>query len=94
MIDVEREDLISLRQATKLRELRRDGRAPHIATLWRWTGSGRLESVKVGGLTLTSRQAVARMIAAANGTTPAAIAPGARRRELRGVDRELLAAGI
>ena len=59
---------LTLREATRLPQLQRDGRRPHIASLYRWVTAGargiRLESVVVGGARCTTSEAVDRWIAA------------------------------
>jgi hypothetical protein len=77
MIDLQKEAAISLTAATRLPELRRDGRPPHLATLFRWCSRGitrhgrtiRLEIVQHGGSKCTTREAIARFFAALSGET-------------------------
>src|SRR5688572_21353962 len=68
MIDYSAESAISLTQATKIIPGR-----PHISTLWRWSNSScrgvKLETFNVGARRFTTKEAVARFIAA---TTAAA----------------------
>lgn len=96
VIDPKNEDLISLGAAAKLPELRRDGKAIHLSTLWRWMADGRLEHVRVGGRTLTSREAVSRMLAQCNPGQPQLAVPSPRQREkqLRDAEARLAKAGI
>lgn len=67
MIDIERETLISLQAATELPFLQRKGRPPSFVTLVNWSKRGvrgiRLEVLRLGGTTMTSREAVKRFIA-------------------------------
>ena len=46
------------------------GQPPHISTVWRWISKGvdgvTLESVRVGGLRYTTKEAISRFIAAQN----------------------------
>ncbi|HEY2588012.1 MAG TPA: DUF1580 domain-containing protein [Tepidisphaeraceae bacterium] len=93
MIDVEREELISLKQACKLPELKRDGRGPHYCTLHRWIAAGKLETVVVGGLRMTSRAAIRRMIARDNPGIPTT-SPRERQKQIRDAERRLAMAGV
>ena len=97
MVDIFREQLLTLTQATK--EL--PGR-PNVATLWRWRTSGcrgvRLETVMVGGKRMVSREALQRFVEA---TTAAAdgvqVKPQTNRSRAKSIDdakKELAAAGI
>jgi hypothetical protein len=66
MIDLEIEKPISLREATKLRPLQKNGRPPHISALYRWCHGGCrgivLESIVIGGSRCTSVEAIDRWI--------------------------------
>lgn len=53
---------LSMRELSKLPELRIDGRGPSYPTLVRWMRSGRLKCWKVGGRLVSTRQAVAEFI--------------------------------
>jgi len=74
MIDVSTEDLTTLAIATGLVP-GRSGRGVAMATIWRWVLRGvrgvRLESILIGGTRYTSRQALARFIAATNAASAA-----------------------
>ena len=63
MIDFETEEIVPLAAAAKWLPSMR-GKAPHVCTLYRWTKAGvkgvRLEIIKIGGTTCTSREALAR----------------------------------
>ncbi len=65
-IDPTQEQLLSLSQAAKLvwLPIRRGGRRPCVATLWRWCLQGsrgiRLESVVAGGVRCTTEAALRR----------------------------------
>ncbi len=74
MIDQATEELIPL---TKAARIVNPSRPPNVSTVWRWALSGlaggiRLESIKVGGIRFTSREAVARFLRRLNepGTLP------------------------
>ena len=75
MIDTDKEAIISL--ATAGRMCARDGNPASPVTLWRWATHGcgptkiKLETVRIGGRTCTSREAVQRFIAALNPAAPA-----------------------
>ena len=64
MIDLEREHLISLAQAAKLRPAGRQGRPTHVSTVYRWISRGvrghRLEAIRLGGAWYTSVSALQR----------------------------------
>ncbi|MCM2369659.1 DUF1580 domain-containing protein [Aporhodopirellula aestuarii] len=64
-LDLLTEDLISISEAAK--EIPTQ---PHISTVWRWTQrpvrGAKLETIKIGHATLTSRQAITRFIQATN----------------------------
>lgn len=64
MIDIMKEDLIPLRDVTKLLPPTRRGRRIHVSCVYRWIGRGlkghRLEFIQVGGSTYTSREALQR----------------------------------
>ncbi|MBX7165135.1 MAG: DUF1580 domain-containing protein [Pirellulales bacterium] len=75
-IDVNREKLLTFNEVAE--QLFASWR-PDAATWFRWATKGlrgvRLETVKVGGKVLTSREAVHRFVAATNGTCSLASAP-------------------
>ena len=58
------EELVSFREAARLLPRTRNGRSVHVTTLHRWSSHGlrgqRLETLKVGGSTVTSREALQR----------------------------------
>lgn len=60
-LDILSEDVLTLREAVN--EFPRN-RRPHISTLWRWARRGvrgaKLETCKVGAVTVTSKQALNR----------------------------------
>ncbi|MCA8943151.1 MAG: DUF1580 domain-containing protein [Planctomycetes bacterium] len=105
MIDTEREELITLREAAPLFPRLRGKKRPHISTLYRWTrqearrGRPTLDSTKVGGTIVTSREAIHRFIAASEAATDFEIAPatasnGRSARQDRQTDDILKSAGI
>jgi hypothetical protein len=100
-IDADAEALISLKKAAKLPMLRRDGKHPNIASLYRWaspTGcrGARLETVCVGGTTCTSVDAVRRFLERLSNPTlkPGDPTPSTRARQIRRAEATLAAAGI
>ncbi len=84
MLDIQREQMISLTEATK----RLPGR-PAVSTVRRWTGGIRgvvLETALIGGKRYTSIEALQRFVnALSTPKTPATLSPS---RSMRGSDRE------
>lgn len=101
MIDLSKEEAIGLKRATQLPELARNGRPPNLTTIYRWISRGithngrtvRLESIRRGGLRVTTREAIARFFEALDGS---AAAPPAIRdeRDAEAAEKELAAAGF
>ncbi len=64
MIDMMTEQLIPLRDVTKLLPASPRGKRIHISSVYRWTlrglGGHRLEVIKIGGTTYTTREALQR----------------------------------
>ncbi len=103
MIDLSSEPLITLAEAARLRPLGRNGRATHVATIYRWISRGirgiRLEALRVGGALFTSREAVQRFAEAltTSGATTSRdrergggpVTSQARRHQLNQVDQQL-----
>ncbi len=75
-IDPLTETTIPLAEAARRLPRLRAGRPVSPATLWRWASHGlrgvRLQTVRVGGTTCTSTEALNRFFAALNGETAAA----------------------
>lgn len=94
MIDPKTEELLTLSEAIKLPELKRNGRPINKATAWRWISAGKLEVLKVGGVTLTSRESVNRMIAAANPGTVPTVSFRERQMQVGAAERRLAACGV
>ena len=73
MIDLEAEHLVALRDLPSLLPRRR-GRPLHLSTAYRWISRGArgavLESVRLGGITYTSREALQRFARVASGVGP------------------------
>ncbi len=102
MIDIQTEQVVSLTEAAKSKCLprRRQGKRPHVATLFRWATVGVrgvvLETIQCGGTRCTSLEALQRFFDRC--TDPAASAKTrttkARQREMVRAERELNAAGI
>lgn len=66
MIDPSSEQLIDLKKASHLRTLKINGVGPHITQLYRWASRGvrgrKLDTLLVGGRTVTSVEAVLRFL--------------------------------
>lgn len=64
MIDLETENLLSLHDVPKILPPRPNGKRVHISAIYRWAQRGirgqRLEVIRVGGTTYTSREALQR----------------------------------
>lgn len=99
MIYIQDEEVVSLTDATKHLPMRRAGKRPHVATLYRWAQNGvrgiRLETIQVGGTLCTSLEALQRFFNRLSGddsTPPQTMRT--RKREIAKADRELAEAGI
>lgn len=94
---VENENLLTIGQAAKSQPNRRGTRGVHIATVWRWIVSGcrgqKLETVLIGGIRFTSREAIERFHAAINGESVTAT-PVDRQRAIERAERVCAAAKI
>jgi len=75
MIDIRSEMIVTLRTAARRLPRRRRGRRTHVSTLHRWARRGlggvRLETLKVGGATCTSVEALQRFFDRLSGGTEA-----------------------
>jgi hypothetical protein len=93
MIDHETEHLLSMTEAAKLLPGR-----PNVATLWRWRTSGcrghRLETILFGGRRYTSREAIARFVAAINGEPVRAETPRQRERAISRAEKRAEQLGV
>ena len=97
MIDLDKERGMTLTSAARSLP-----KPPHISTVWRWVNRGvrgtRLETVVVGGRRYTSREAIARFVAAttasANGEQLPCRTPRQRQRDIEQAEAELAKAGI
>ena len=104
MIDIDHETPLSFAQAAKLKHLpiRRAGKRPHAATLWRWALHGvrgvKLESVMCGAVRCTSAEAIGRffdrLTQQAAGNSAPAPAPRVDRRAVAQAEKILDQAGI
>jgi hypothetical protein len=103
MIDPEKEQLIPLSHAPKhplLRRGRRAGRPIHRSTLERWrtlgVGGVKLETMKLGGIRMTSAEAIARFFDRSYDPTAPPDAPTASqiRKAHAAAESALAAAGI
>jgi hypothetical protein len=104
--DLTRETLLSFTQAARLFPPARLGRPVNISTIWRWCKKGvrvpgvgivRLEHIRLGGRTLTSREAISRFATrqtpATEQTTVHLRTPGQRQRASERAARELERSG-
>jgi len=78
MIDIATETVLALTEAAAVLPPLRGRKRPSYSTLWRWATKGingvRLETVKIGGTSFTSREALQRFVAALNAEpTPAPV---------------------
>lgn len=64
MIEIESETLVPLREVSKLLPSRPNGKRVHISAIYRWVQRGikgiRLDAIRIGGTTYTSREALQR----------------------------------
>jgi hypothetical protein len=97
MIDTASEHVLPLAKAARQLPRLRDDRPISPSTLWRWASAGlrgvRLETIKIGGSTCTSTQALARFFAAL-GSGPPTPAPRRRATHDDAVAAELTARGL
>lgn len=100
MILLAQEALIPLRDAPKHLPSRPGGKRLHVSAIYRWVTKGVggvvLESVRIGGTTYTSLEALQRFAqaqnrgrSAATPVSPAVVRPSARHRHRRAVAAEL-----
>ena len=101
MIDLARETVASLTEAAKWKRLprRRQGKRPHVSTLYRWATAGvagvKLETIRVGGTLCTSLEALQRFFERLSGDdSDAPRRTRSRQREMATAEVELNAAGI
>lgn len=89
MIDTGVENLIPLRDVPRCLPPRPNGKRLHISAVYRWTLRGvrgvRLETVKIGGTTYTSREAIQRFSERLAGpeSSPQLVNPVSRGRQRR-----------
>ena len=101
MIDLTKEELLTLKDACQLLPRRRRGRKPSFSTIWRWALHGargvRLETLRCGGTLCTSREALQRFfdkLSERDGTMqpeqqPSYRTPGQRQRAVEQAERKL-----
>jgi hypothetical protein len=93
MIDHEREQLLSMTAAAKFLPGR-----PSVETLWRWRTAGcrghKLETLLFGGRRYTSREAIARFLAAINGEPIRTETPRQRERSIERAERRAAELGV
>lgn len=83
MIEIDREELIPLRQLAKFVPSGRiEGKPVHIATVYRWATTGIdgvvLETVLIGGIRFASRAALMRFVQERNGGKLPVLQPPSR----------------
>ena len=103
MIDLAAEQALTLKAATKLPEMQRDGRRLHIATIYRWATRGCrgqvLETVIQGSARVTTREAIDRFFSRLSGeldspeAEPQTRTPSRRQRDSARAEKSLAAAG-
>jgi Protein of unknown function (DUF1580) len=85
MIHISHETLIPLREAPRHLPCRPDGKRVHISAFYRWVSVGvrgvRLESLKVGGTTYTSLEALQRFAVQLSRPEPTSSGPSQRSRD-------------
>lgn len=88
MIDIAQETLVPLRDVPKRLPRRPNGKSVHLAAVYRWVNDGVrgvvLESVRIGGCTYTSVEAIQRFADSLTTSTPASnpSTPRQRKQEL------------
>lgn len=97
-INLQDENLIPLGEATAILP-RRNGKRLHVSTLHRWTSRGvrgvRLETLRLGGLLMTSQEALQRFTDRLAGSSHRRSNKSpSRAREIQKADSELTAVGI
>jgi predicted DNA-binding transcriptional regulator AlpA len=101
MFDLENQRFIDLREVARL--CSRNGRPLSPSTIWRWITEGRgplkvrLQTWRIGGRVLTTRQALDAFLSALNQSraSPAPVpSPAARRRAAERAARELEQMGV
>lgn len=95
MIDIHTEEIGPLKKAANKWVPTR----PNVSTVWRWVTRGvrgeKLESVRVGGVVCTSRQAIERFLARLNGGAAVTSTQNqTREREIAAAEARLAAAGV
>lgn len=106
-IDVFQETVLTLAEAAKRLPKTRPGRKLHVSTLYRWIMGGcksrdgmivRLETVKIGGTTCTSIEALQRFFDRLSGdvtvVTPPTLTRRQRLRQIKAAEKELERHGI
>ena len=95
MIDIGKEELIPIRQVPAKLPRRANGKCVHVTAVYRWINHGvrgvKLESLKVGGTTYTSAEALQRFAEGLSHPATLSAPPYslARQREIERVSREV-----
>jgi hypothetical protein len=110
-IDVFNENLVTFSEAAKLLPRRPHGKRVHVSTIHRWRMAGlhsadgmvvRLETLKIGGVRMTSKEALQRFFDRLSGDDTVVTPPTLTRRQrdrdrerrIRQAEEELRRAGI
>jgi hypothetical protein len=97
VIDLSSETILTFNEARSRLPKRRRGKRPDISCLYRWATAGlrghRLETLKIGGQTCTSLEALQRFFDALSGA-PAKTSTRSRHKHDEAVERALAHAGI
>ncbi len=102
MIDITSETILTLADAAKSLP-KRSGRRIHTSTVYRWSQRGcrgiRLETAQLGGSRVTSVEALQRFVERLTAadpriSTPMAVTPARRRREIARAEKALEQEGI
>jgi len=99
------EEFLSLAKASRHPLLRLDGAGREPSTLWRWSRKGcraasgemvKLETARVGAVTVTTASAIGRFVRRLSGGEASAgtVTPGQTRREHAAAEKQLDALGI
>jgi hypothetical protein len=100
MIDISSEHLIAIRDVPKILPARGNGKHIHISAVYRWLLRGvrgvRLETIRIGGTSYTSSEAVQRFAEHlsrpnTSGTSSHAVTSANRRRQIEEASRRVAA---
>lgn len=95
MIEIGTEELVSLRDVPKLLPAKGNGKRIHISAVYRWVQRGikgiRLEVIRIGGTSYTSREALQRFASPRGGVQaePSVNYSALRRRQIEAAEKQL-----